>query len=349
MSSVPTAQYFLLTTGLSRGQDDATAKKKVCTWWKEYFRLDGEFGTLTSVNEMEDGLMWFSVGAQLPVPARAVPSTAAAYDAAYRRYQAKAKAQRKAEDKAKAFRKQLASGDIYGLRAEAQEAEPTFIEMLNEVSVQLHPERSEASIPPPGLLDDITVLDTEFVPEGAHLLEIAAIRYINGEAQQAFVSFVRYDGIVPRFVSELTGITALHVYGPTIPSEKKVLQQFFQYAGDSLLVAHNVAADRGIIEKTRTRLGAPAELPNAWLCTMALARKRLPKGQKVALAELCQLFNIKRRGAHRAKADVEMTVQLLRKLHEQQPVTKGDLHGAPQPGKGRKISTPTGPGLFAAA
>jgi DNA polymerase III epsilon subunit-like protein len=292
--------------------------------------------------------VYHSAPALLAVPARAVPSTATAFAAALAKAEARAKKLKQEAAKEKAMKKLLASGNIYGtLEIEEDEPEPELSD--SHVVQSAAPERSEASIPQAHLLDDITVLDTEFVPDGAHLLEIAAIRYLNGEAQPAFVSFVRFDGYVPRFITELTGISALHVYGPTIPGEKQVLQQFFQYAGSSLLIAHNVSADRRVIEATRARLGAAADLPNPWLCTMALARKRLAKGQKVGLSELCQHFLIKTRGHHRAKRDVEMCYQVLRKLHELQPVTKGDLHGAEQPGKNKKNAVPAGPGLFAAA
>jgi DNA polymerase-3 subunit epsilon len=304
------ASYFEQHTNISRGQ--TTAEKKACAWRKEYFRLDA--GLLESVSVFEDKFVYASPAHPFPVPVGAEASTASAY--------------------AEAFAK---------LTADEQRRQRKAWEAAREKYPVLKPEAP--------LLGDFTVLDTEFVPEGPHLLEVAAIRYINFEPREAFVSFVAFDGYVPRFVTELTGITALHLHGA--PAEKKVLGQLREYAGDSLLVCHNVPADRGVIEKTRTRLGAPAELPNAWLCTMALAKRRvkaglLPGNLKCGLGDLCQHFSIQRRGAHRAKADVQMTFQLLRTLHEQQPVTKGDLHGAPQPGKGRKLS-PTGPGLFAAA
>lgn len=351
MGDAPHTKYFLLTTGLSRGQDDATAKKKVCTWHREYFRVDGEFGTLTSVNEIEDGLMWFSVGALLPVPARALPSTAEAYDAAYKRYQVKAKARREREAKEKAFKKQCASGDIYGLRTSEMEEVPA-VEALPDVSVNVSVNVTVTAEPiaAPHLLDDFTVLDLEFQQED--LLEVAGIRYQGWEPVAEFVSFVQFRKPVWRPITDLTGITALHVYDA--PEEKSVLQQFKKLAGDSLLVCHNISADRRVLEAARTRQGATAELANPWLCTLALARRRvkaglLPKDQKCGLGELCHGFKIKTMGAHRAKRDVQMCFHLLKHLHAQNPVIAADLHGAPQPGKSKKNALPTGPGLFASA
>lgn len=353
MSDAPQAQYFLLTTGMSRGQDDATAKKRVCTWWRAHIRLEAD-GQWAAVNECEDGLMWFSPFALLPVPPLAVPSTLAVYEKVEKRYLAKAKAKREREAKEKAFRKQLASGDIYGLRQQEPEAEPTFIEMIREISEQVYPEPVEASlplVPAAGLLDDVTVLDLEFQQDS--LLEIAAIRFVHGEPVDEYVSLVHFTGQIWAAVFQLTGISSLHVSDPKLPRERQALQQFKKLAGDSLLVCHSIGADKRVLEAARTRQGATSELSNPWLCTLALAKRRvkaglLPSGQKCGLGELCQHFKIKTRGAHRAKADVLMCHQLLRALHQQQPVTKLDLHGAPQPGKNRK-STPAGPGLLFAA
>jgi DNA polymerase III epsilon subunit-like protein len=357
MSTAPPAEYFLRTTGLSRPS---------CTWLHEHYRrfADPKTGAVLveCVSVYEDGFAYLSAHTQFPVPAQAVPSTAEAYAAA--RYKAlRSMAQRRAQQRAeKALRKReedmrrglaglakavqpAAAPAVVAERAEA----PALAEIVRQPA-RLAPEPVAA--PLPGLLEDFTVIDTEFVPEGPHLLEVAAIRYLNQEPREAFVSFVAFSGYVPRFVTDLTGITALHLDGA--PSEKKVLGELRKYVGDSLLVCHNVPADRGVIEKVRARLGATAELSNAWLCTMALARRLskaglLPQTLKFGLADLCQHFGIKRRGEHRAKADVLMTFQVLRKLHELQPVTKHDLHGAPQPGKAKKSTVPAGPGLFAAA
>ncbi|GAA4362225.1 hypothetical protein GCM10023185_29960 [Hymenobacter saemangeumensis] len=338
MATPPPSAYFLLTTNLSRGQDDATAKKRACTWKREYFRLDGATGLLLSVNEYEDGLLYMSTAAPLPVPVQAQPSTAAVYEAAEERYLAYAKKKREQERKEKEALRLLRDGmkrhEHASEEAGAADRQPAPVPApALVVDEQPQPVAGQ-------LLDTFTVIDLEF--QGSDLLELAAIRYEAWQPVGEYVSFVQFRGQVYSAVTQLTGITGLHVYNAT--PEKQVLQQFKKLAGDSLLVCHNISADRRVLEAARARQGATSELPNPWLCTLALARKRLPKGQKCGLSELCHHFHIKARGAHRAKRDVEMCYQVLRHLHQQQPVTKGDLHGAPKPGKGK--STVAGPGLL---
>lgn len=374
--AAPQAQYFLLTSPMGRGQE--SAEKKKCTWHREYFKhytdKDGAL-LLCSVNECEDKTMWFSDPMPFTVPQRAEPSTAAVYNGALARYKVVA-AKKKAEaDKAKQQKKQLAE-----MRAALASAEhPAPAPERSEASLQLpavvvpglvaEPVKVEGlpakiaaqpaevplpqpSAPATGLLDDFTVLDLEF--QGKFMLEMCAIRFKNWEqVGEPLVSFVRFTDPVWRAISELTGITNLHL--ADAPSEKDVLRKFFGLAGDSVLVCHSVGADRTVLEAARARQGKETPLPNKWLCTLALARRRakaglLPNALKFGLGELCQHFKIKTRGAHRAKADVLMCYQLLRHLHEQQPITKLDFYGAVQPGKSRKASTPAGPGrLFEAA
>jgi DNA polymerase-3 subunit epsilon len=174
--------------------------------------------------------------------------------------------------------------------------------------------------PPAGLLDDFTVLDLEFQPKPSALLELAAIRYKNWQPVGKVVSFVQCREELNPHVARLTGITRADVYNA--PTEKAVLQTFFKLAEGSVLVCHNIGADRNQLEAARTRCGATTPLANQWLCTLALAKTRRSKGAACGLGELCLDFGIDALGAHRALRDVEMCFQVLRRFHEQQPITE---------------------------
>jgi DNA polymerase-3 subunit epsilon len=175
-------------------------------------------------------------------------------------------------------------------------------------------------LPPAGLLDDFTVLDLEFQPKPSALLELAAIRYVNWEPVGKVVSFVQCRQELNPYVAKLTGITRADVFNA--PTEKAVLQSFFKLAEGSVLVAHNIAADRTQLEAARARCGAITPLPNQWLCTLALAKQRRSKGAACGLGELCLDFGINAVGAHRALRDVEMCFQVLKYFQQQQPLTE---------------------------
>ena len=176
----------------------------------------------------------------------------------------------------------------------------------------------------PGLLDDFTVLDLEF--QDTHLLEVAAIRYQNWEPVAEFVSLVRYREPIRPMVTKVCGIDLNQVWNA--PEEKWALQKFLQLAEGSLLIAHNaLAADKRVLEAARRRYGKTEDLPNRWLCTMAVGKQRereglLPKGQSCGLKELCLHFKIDSWGHHQALSDVRMCYQVLRRFHEQRPITE---------------------------
>ncbi len=320
------ASYFKLTTGMSRGIEDGASKKTKCSWLTEFFCLS-EAG-LQSVNVCEDGFLWKS---PLPtaeqaakqtfrVPARALPATEAEYLDAHQRWEAKEAAKKEQAAKEKAFLASLKKGMSRAAHAaeEAGAAEPVLVESSH-------------------FLDDFTVLDLEF--QGTDLLELGAIRYQRWQPAGQLQSFVQFRGELSYHVSKLTGIEAKHVRNA--PEPRTVLQQFRQMAGDSLLVCHNLSADRRVLEAVRTRLGATAPLANPWFCTLALAKQRLP-GRKHGLGELCQEFGIACHGAHRALRDAQMCAGLLHHLHQLEPI-----NGPLLPAKARKLATQ--PSLFQAA
>jgi DNA polymerase III epsilon subunit-like protein len=194
-----------------------------------------------------------------------------------------------------------------------------------------------ASAPEPtaGLLDDFTIIDLEFQAKPQALLELAAIRYVNWQPVGKVVSFVQCRQELNPYVAKLTGITRADVYNA--PLEIEVLRKFFALAEGSLLVAHNITADRTQLEAARARCGATTPLANPWLCTLALARQRRSPGAACGLGDLCLDYNINAVGAHRALRDVEMTYQVLRHFHQEQPITELITSSA-QPKKAKQAS-----------
>lgn len=333
------SSYFKLHTFLSR---------KDCTYVDNFYYRDAT-GRLAEVRVAEDGFVCRSAAAfrkalnpawpgkpgektpvkyievegdELGLPFGAVSCAPAAYEAAL---QLVLGAERKKEEerlKEKAFMESLKSGMLRNQHAaeEADVAEPLRLQA-------------------PHFLADFTVLDLEF--QGTDLLELAAVRYQDWQPINTLQSFIRFRGPLNYHVTNLTGISAQDVWNA--PEERKVLQQFKQLAGDSLLVCHNRSADRRILEAARTRQGAPAPLANDWFCTLALAKQRLPK-RKHGLGELCADFGIATHGAHRAMRDVEMCFGLLLHLHQMEPINGPLVVKA----KGRKAAQGTA-SLFTAA
>jgi DNA polymerase-3 subunit epsilon len=259
---------------------------------------------------------------KLGLPWGVVPCTRAEYTAALLRFR-KAEAERKRLAEVEKEARKLMDKKLNGIRGLS--AAPALVPVRAAPAPQLVPSAS--------LFDDFTVLDLEF--QGNMLLELAAIRYQNWQPVGQVVSYVRFTDWVWPKITEVTGITTEHV--KRAPKEADVLKAFYQLAGSSLLICHNLAADRRVLEAARLRQGATQPLPNHWFDTLALARARLPKSTSCGLGQLCERFGFSRHGAHQALRDVEMCFQVLRHFHQEDPILSLDP-------KARKAA----PTLFAA-
>jgi DNA polymerase-3 subunit epsilon len=347
------ADYFKLRISLSRGIEDATAKKSQCTYLVEYYYRDAT-GRLAKVTVCEDGLVYRSAatfrrqlnpawpgkpgqkpapakmveipGEQMALPVGAEPCPEAEYESALA--QVLAYEQKKEEErlKEKAFVESLKQGMLRAQHAaeEADVAEPMLV-------------------PDPHFLDDFTILDFETAKDRP--IELAAVRFVNWkpvDEMQLFVALPPGE-YVPAMITELTGITSRMLQGA--PDVKAVLKRFRALAGPSLLIAHNVTYDRRILEKSRTGLGATAPLENKWLCTLTVARHHYPTRTSHKLPDLCQAFGINTKGNHRALKDCHMTFELLRRMHQEKPV-EASLVGCTSVAQAKKAAQPS---LFAAA
>jgi DNA polymerase III epsilon subunit-like protein len=295
MKSAP-AFYFLLHENMTHTK---------YSWRREYLKLTAS--KVSRVVEYEDKTLYRPASPKLGLPWGVVPSTRAEYAAALLRFRKDA-AERKLQLEQEREQRQLAEKKLNGLRG-----------MDTLKPAPLHVATTPAPVPGAALFDDFTIVDTEY--QGEFLLEVAAIRYKNWQpVGQALVSYVRCTEWIWPKTTQLTGITQEMVRNA--PEEVDVLRAFMQLAEGSLLIAHNVGADRSKLEAASKRAGEP--LPNSWFCTLALARARLPKGTKCGLGELVERFGFSRRGHHQALADVQMCFQVLRHFHQEQPLLSLD-------------------------
>jgi DNA polymerase III epsilon subunit-like protein len=312
MSSKP-ALYLLHTSTLNREK---------CSWRREYFKLTLT-GKLTSVGETEDKIFLFTRYPKLWLPAGCVLTTRTEYAAALLRFRKADAVRKRLAELEKAQRKQ-ADKKLAGIRGLGPAPRPA----APVLTVATTPEEAPAA----GLFDDFTIVDTEY--QGDYLLEVAAVRYKNWVEVDRYESFVRFTDWIWPVITQTTGITARDVAKAT--PEKEVLQKFIDLAEGSLLIAHNIGADRSKFEKACMRQGRPM-LANKWFCTLALARARLPKDTKCGLTDLCDRFKFSNKDAHRAMSDVGRTYKVLRHFYLEDPITSLDP-------KARKAA----PTLFAA-
>jgi DNA polymerase-3 subunit epsilon len=156
----------------------------------------------------------------------------------------------------------------------------------------------------------VTDLETTGVTpdKGARILEIGAVKVRGGEIVDRFQTLVNPGVVVPRRITELTGIsTAAVIDAPRI---EDVLPDYLAFLGDGVFVAHNVPFDARFVAAEAIGMGLrPPRNPR--LCTLRLARRILTGLRSKGLGSVASHYGIPINGRHRAMGDAEATAHVL--------------------------------------
>jgi len=156
----------------------------------------------------------------------------------------------------------------------------------------------------------LVILDTETATfDGPpHLLELGAIRVVDGEVTDQFLSLVCPEVPIQLEASQFHGITEEDVRGA--PPLEEVLQRFTDWADDDWLCAHSAPFDARVLgyEYARTRLTPP---PGPFVDTLSLAKRYLPEAPDHKLATLAEYLDLDTGALHRALEDAVAAWQVL--------------------------------------
>ncbi|HZX46232.1 MAG TPA: PolC-type DNA polymerase III, partial [Clostridia bacterium] len=144
------------------------------------------------------------------------------------------------------------------------------------------------------------------------ITEIGAVLIKNGNITGRFHSLVNPEVPIPEEIVELTGITDEMV--KDCPTASQVIPAFLDFAGDSVLVAHNAPFDMGFIQHKAAGMGMTVK--NKVLDTLAITRRLLPRLKTHKLSAVAQHFNIDMERAHRAVDDALVTAKIFLKCME---------------------------------
>ncbi len=164
--------------------------------------------------------------------------------------------------------------------------------------------------------DTFVVFDIEttgFNKEKDQIIEIGAVKVVNGEETERFSEFINPGRPIPEHIVKLTRITDDDVKdaGPI----ETVLPRFLEFVGGSVLVAHNAGFDTGFIETKARDLGLPS-VENTVVDTLALARGLYNTLTRYTLDALCRHLGVKLENHHRAVDDAGATVGIFLKCAE---------------------------------
>ena len=148
----------------------------------------------------------------------------------------------------------------------------------------------------------LVILDTETATlfGAPHLLELGAVRVVDGEIEDQFESLVCPQVEIEPGATEIHGIRQEDVR--EAPLTQEVLESFREWAGQSWLAAHNASFDAGVLgfEYARHGMSAP---PGVFIDSLRLARKWIPESIDHKLTTLCQQLELEEGPHHRALSD----------------------------------------------
>ncbi|MCI0568891.1 MAG: hypothetical protein L0Z52_12010 [Acidobacteria bacterium] len=171
-------------------------------------------------------------------------------------------------------------------------------------------------VPPPALpvwnLDQgtFTVVDLETTGGSVadRILEVGAVRVEHNRPTREFSSLLNPGIPIPPFISSMTGIREDMV--ADAPSFHQIADQFLEFVGDSVLVAHNLPFDRGFLNRALSR-SRRLVLANTCLCTVRLGRRLLSDLPDRRLDTVAEHYRIAIEERHRALGDARATALIL--------------------------------------
>lgn len=167
----------------------------------------------------------------------------------------------------------------------------------------------------------VIVLDTETTgldPRSGHrIIELACVEL--QDLMQTGATFHRYiqpDRAIDADAERVHGISAASLIDAPRFSDPEVGDAFLRFVGDSPIVAHNAAFDRGFVnaELGRISLGLLGE--ERWIDSLKIAQARFP-GMYNSLDALCKRFRISlsERGKHGALIDAKLLAEVYLELN----------------------------------
>ena len=146
--------------------------------------------------------------------------------------------------------------------------------------------------------------------KGQKITEISIFIFDGTKVLDEFTTLVNPEAPIPAFITNLTGITQAMVRNQ--PKFYEIAKKVAEITKDTIFVAHNVNFDYNIIQAEFKALGFDFKLPK--LCTVRLSRKIIPGLNSYSLGNICADEGIPISARHRARGDVEATVELFRRL-----------------------------------
>lgn len=153
----------------------------------------------------------------------------------------------------------------------------------------------------------VDIETTGLSPEKNHIIEIGALKYVDGKCVETFSELVKPPVSISRRIYEITGINDKTVeYAAPISN---VMKGFLDFVGEEqVLLGHNLKFDYSFLKTAAKQLGNSFE--KRGLDTLFLARKFLSELPSKNLATVSAHYGIVNERAHRAYEDAKTTAEV---------------------------------------
>ena len=158
-------------------------------------------------------------------------------------------------------------------------------------------------------------------PTYDRILEIGAVKVEGGEVTGTYETFVDHGITIPERIVELTGITEEMVDGS--PDIRTAVDGFLEFAGEGVLLGHNVMFDYSFMKRNVVNLGGTFERKG--LDTLTIARLLLPELEGKSLDKVAAHYGIIQEHHHRALDDAMTTARIYERLREEFGGRRPDL------------------------
>lgn len=165
---------------------------------------------------------------------------------------------------------------------------------------------------------------TGLVPGQDKIIEIGAVRIRDGQVTEEFTRLINPHMRLPDKIVELTGIQDHMLLGEE--EEETVLSEFIRFAGDDILLGHNILFDYSFIKTSAAKKKIPFE--KLGIDTLYLSRMLHADFKSRSLEKMCEYYGILNVDAHRALDDARAACTLYFKLYENFGMEKKELFTA---------------------
>ncbi len=165
------------------------------------------------------------------------------------------------------------------------------------------------------LQDTYVVFDIEttgFSPVKNRIIEIGAVKVVQGEITERYSTFVNPEVPIPFEIEKLTGIRDEMVLDA--PCIEAVLPEFLAFCQGAALVAHNAGFDVGFIQENARRQGIVTDF--TYVDTVGISRLLFPQHAKHTLDAVAKHLGISLENHHRAVDDAAATAEIFVKFVE---------------------------------